>query len=192
MKRTEILQKVKLAMPEKRYIHTLGVEKQAIRLAEHYGENVEKASLAALLHDYAKYTDTKTQKDIIVQEKMDPRLLSYHPSLWHAPVGSFFAKTEFDVEDPDILEAIRVHTTGKIGMNTLDKILYLADYTEENRDFPGVEKARELVFQSLDQAMLYALGRTIIFLASKNSPIFPDTFEAYNDFSSKTIKGDVN
>ncbi|WP_163653015.1 bis(5'-nucleosyl)-tetraphosphatase (symmetrical) YqeK [Listeria sp. PSOL-1] len=188
MKRTEMLEKVKQAMPEKRYLHSLGVETTAIHLAEHYNIPTEKASIAGILHDYAKYYSNEHAKEVIINQKLDPRLLDFHPSIWHGPVGSYLIQQAFAVTDPEIIEAIRVHTTGKAAMSTLDKIIYLADYTEPGRDFPGVDKARELVEKSLDDAMLYALEQTMIFLAGRNSLIFPDTLDAYNDFVRKKIK----
>ncbi|AQY51207.1 hypothetical protein PWEIH_11920 [Listeria weihenstephanensis FSL R9-0317] len=191
MNREEILEAVKEAMPEKRFIHTLGVEKTALELADHYKIDRNKVSLAALLHDYAKYMDKEAMMAVMVEQKMDPKLFTYNQELWHAPVGAFFAKTKFDVDDEDVLQAISCHTTGNAAMTTLDKILYLADYTEPNRSFPGVYKARRLSFDSLDKAMLFALANTITFLITKRQPIFPDTFDAYNYFARLQIEGEV-
>ncbi|RDX02821.1 bis(5'-nucleosyl)-tetraphosphatase (symmetrical) YqeK [Listeria kieliensis] len=191
MNREEMLEKIKQAMPEKRFQHTLGVEKTAILYAEIYGESTEKASVAALLHDYAKYYPDDQAEKLIRSEKMDPRLLEYSHALWHAPVGAYLAKHEFGVTDAEILEAIRVHTTGSAKMNKLDKILFLADYTEPGRDFPGVEEARVYSKTSLDAGMLFALRRTIAYISSKEQPIFPDTFESYNAFAFLKQEGDV-
>ncbi|EUJ46264.1 bis(5'-nucleosyl)-tetraphosphatase (symmetrical) YqeK [Listeria riparia] len=191
MNREEILEAVKEAMPEKRFIHTLGVEKTALELAEHYDIDVKQTSTAALLHDYAKYVDKEAMMAMMVEQKMDPKLFTYNQELWHAPVGAFLAKEKFGVEDEAILQAIACHTTGNAAMSTLDKIIYLADYTEPNRSFPGVYKARRLSFDSLDAAMLFALANTITFLITKRQPIFPDTFEAYNYFARLQIEGEV-
>ncbi|MBC6315377.1 bis(5'-nucleosyl)-tetraphosphatase (symmetrical) YqeK [Listeria grandensis] len=191
MNREEVLEALREAMPEKRFIHTLGVEKTALELADHYKIDRDQASTAALLHDYAKYMNKEEMMGIMVEQKMDPKLFTYNQELWHAPVGAFFAKTKFGVEDEVILSAIACHTTGNAAMSTLDKILYLADYTEPNRSFPGVYKARRLSFDSLDNAMLFALSNTITFLVTKRQPIFPDTFEAYNYFARLQFEGEV-
>lgn len=183
MKREKMLEKVRLAMPEKRFIHTLGVEKTAVELANRYFESEEKASIAAILHDYAKYYDDELSRELIIREKMNPEFLAYNNAIWHAPIGAYLAEHEFGITDKEILNAIRWHTTGTENMSTLDKIIFLADYTEPGRDFPGVEEARKITAASLDKAMLFALSRTIGYLASKEQPIFPDTFSAYNHFA---------
>lgn len=191
MNREEILEAVKEAMPEKRFIHTLGVEKTALELADHYKVDRNQVSLAALLHDYAKYADKEEMMAVMVEQKMDPKLFTYNQELWHAPVGAYFAETTFGVTDEAVLKAIACHTTGNAAMSTMDKIIYLADYTEPNRSFPGVYKARRLSFDSLDKAMLFALSNTITFLITKRQPIFPDTFDAYNYFARLQIEGEV-
>ncbi|MBA3925215.1 bis(5'-nucleosyl)-tetraphosphatase (symmetrical) YqeK [Listeria rustica] len=191
MNREEILEAVKEAMPEKRFIHTLGVEKTALELADHYKVDRDQVSLAALLHDYAKYADKEAMMAVMVEQKMDPKLFTYNQELWHAPVGAYFAESKFGVTDEPVLKAIACHTTGNAAMSTMDKIIYLADYTEPNRSFPGVYKARRLSFDSLDKAMLFALSNTITFLITKRQPIFPDTFDAYNYFARLQIEGEV-
>ncbi|EUJ17661.1 bis(5'-nucleosyl)-tetraphosphatase (symmetrical) YqeK [Listeria aquatica] len=191
MNREQMLEKIKQAMPEKRFQHTLGVEKTALLYAEIYEESTEKASIAALLHDYAKYYPDDQAEKLIREENMDPRLLKYSRALWHAPIGAYLAREEFGVTDSEILEAIRVHTTGSTKMNKLDKIIFLADYTEPGRDFPGVEEARTLSKKSLDAGMLFALRRTIAYLSDKEQPIFPDTFDSYNTFAFLKQEGDV-
>lgn len=185
MTREQILEKVKAAMPEKRYQHSLGVEKTAIQLAKRYQVSEEKASLAGILHDYAKYVDVPKARKIIEREKMDPRLLDYHSELWHAPVGAFLVQTEFGITDPEILHAIEYHTTGTAEMSELDKVIFLADYIEPGRDFPGVEEARRLTQQSLDDGMVFALSRTIVYLIEKEQKVFPETLAAYNYYIAR-------
>lgn len=190
MERNEVLKKVEAAMPNERFKHTLGVEKAAIELAEHYQMDIEKARITALLHDYAKYYPDDKAKEIIENEQYDPRLLEFHRSLWHAPVGAYLAEKEFGITDNEILEAIRVHTTGSASMSDFDKLIYLADYTEPGRTFPGVYKARRLALKSLDEAMLFALSSTIMHLIKKQQSVFPDTLEAYNYFVNLNLEGD--
>ncbi|MCD0153303.1 HD domain-containing protein, partial [Streptococcus agalactiae] len=86
------------------------------------------------------------------------------------------------IKDQDILAAIAKHTVGSAQMSTLDKIVYVADYIEHNRDFPGVEEARELAKVDLNKAVAYETARTVAFLASKAQPIYPKTIETYNAY----------
>ena len=95
MKFEHLLVQMKERMPEKRYVHTKGVAMTAIRLAQKYGEDPEKAEIAGILHDSVKYADKEWLKQIIISENMDPVLLEFHHELWHAPVGSYVAKHEF-------------------------------------------------------------------------------------------------
>ncbi len=142
---------------------------------------MKKAELAAIFHDYAKLHSVDQLKELIVVNKLDSRLLDYHPELWHGPAAVPLLQQEIGIDDEEILQAIRYHTTGRAGMSLLEQIIYVADYIEPGRQFKGVEEVRKLSQINLQSALLKALGNTIIFLVSKNAPIFPDTFEAYND-----------
>ena len=92
---------------------------------------------------------------------------------------------ELGIHDEEILQAIRLHTTGAAKMTVLDKIIYVADYIEPGRHFPGVEIARELAFQSLDQAVAYETEHTLKYLINKKAPIYPKTIETYNQWVAK-------
>ncbi|MET3699315.1 predicted HD superfamily hydrolase involved in NAD metabolism [Bacillus oleivorans] len=185
MEREKALNVVKKQLKEERYIHTLGVVETAIKLAERYQVNPLEAELAAIFHDYAKYRPREEMRSIMIQEKMPDTLLQFHHELWHAPVGAYLVKTEVGIENERILDAIRSHTTGRPGMAELEKIIFLADYIEPGRSFPGVEEARKLAEENLDQAVLFALKNTIQFLLNKRQPIYPDTFHTYNYFLLK-------
>ena len=113
---------------------------------------------------------------------MDPLLLEYHEELWHAPVGAYLATTEFGVEDEDVLNAIRYHTTGREAMSDLEKVVYIADLIEPNRKFSGVEELRQLKDRGLDVMMEASVKHSIEFLVSKNQPVFPDSLKCYNYF----------
>ncbi|HIX42668.1 MAG TPA: bis(5'-nucleosyl)-tetraphosphatase (symmetrical) YqeK, partial [Candidatus Kurthia intestinigallinarum] len=95
MERVNLLAAMKDRMPEKRYIHTIGVTDTAMALAEQFGQNPKKAEIAAILHDSCKYADREWMKQTIIEQKMDPTLLVYHHELWHGPVGAYVAKQEF-------------------------------------------------------------------------------------------------
>lgn len=185
MNREQALKIVKEQITEHRYNHTLGVMHTAIELAEKYGADLQKAELAAIFHDYAKFRPKEEMAAIIEREGMDPRLLSAHSELWHAPVGAYLVQTEVGIDDPEVLDAIRYHTSGRVGMTPLDKVVYLADYIEPGRHFPKVEKVRKLAKEDLDEAVIKAVKNTIKFLMKRNKPIFPDTFDTYNDLTKK-------
>lgn len=176
---------VKDILPEKRYIHTLGVIESALSLAKEHGVSEEDAGIAAALHDMAKFHDKHEMRAVIVDHGLDTALLQFHHELWHAPVGAVFAKEKLNITNEDILNAIRYHTTGRPGMSDLEKVIYLADYIEPGRSFNGVENVRAVAHEDLDEAMKIALKQSIQFLISKNQPVFPDTLASYNGYVQK-------
>lgn len=181
MNRNEALQLVKVQITEKRYVHTLGVAETAVQLAKRFGADVKKAELAAIFHDYAKFRPKEEMKQIIMDQNMPSDLLDFHSELWHAPVGAYLVEHEAGIKDREILDAITYHTTGRIGMTLLEKIVYLADYIEPGRSFPGVDEVREMAQKSLDIALIKAVRNSIVFLMNKKQAIYPDTFYTYND-----------
>jgi predicted HD superfamily hydrolase involved in NAD metabolism len=185
MEQRKALEIVKAQLTDKRYQHTLGVMETAIHLAKKYGEDDKKAELAAIFHDYAKFRPVEEMKRIIAEQGYDGKLLHYNPELWHAPVGAYLVEKEAGVKDQEILDAIRFHTSGRENMTLLDKIIYVADYIEPGRSFPGVEEARKLAEMDIDEALIYAVCNTIVFLMNKNQAVYPDTFAMYNDLILK-------
>lgn len=180
MDRAKALALVKEQLTDKRYQHTIGVMETAVQLAEKYGVDRKKAELAAIFHDYAKFRPKEEMEKIIVKEGMPKQLLEFHSELWHAPVGAYLVRIEAGIHDEDILQAIRFHTTGNKNMNMLDKIVFLADYIEPGRKFPGVEDVRKVALENLNEAVIMALRNTIKFLLDKKQLIYPDTLETYN------------
>lgn len=180
--RTQVLEKINGAMSEQRFRHVLGVEAAALELAQQYGCDERKASLAALLHDYAKEVADQVFLDLIDQYQLGEELKAWGNNVWHGMVGAYKIRQDFSLEDQDILQAIQRHTVGAKQMTLLDKVLYVADYIEPNRDFPGVEEARQLSKLSLDKAVAFATARTIAHLAQKRIPIYPQTIETYNAY----------
>lgn len=179
----EALDYVKPYLKTSRYEHTVRVVKQAAELAEIHQTEKNKSELAAALHDYAKYKPVEEMKRWILSDRRLPKdLLEYHHELWHGPVGALMLEKEIGLDDPEIMAAITCHTTGKKLMSNLDKVVFLADYIEPGRTFPGVEAVREAAQHNLDKACAMALKNTIIFLVEKGRTIYPDTFQAYNDF----------
>jgi len=188
MNREKALEIVKVQITEHRYKHTLGVMETAIVLAKKYGADQKKAELAAIFHDYAKFRDKEEMKSIIITQQMDEELLYYNTELWHAPVGAYLVEKEVNITDFDILNAIRYHTSGRPQMTLLEKVIYLADYIEPGRHFPGVEEVRDLAKENLDKALIQSIKNTITFLMKKNQRVFPLTFNTYNDLVKKGIE----
>ncbi|CAM5195707.1 bis(5'-nucleosyl)-tetraphosphatase (symmetrical) OS=Ureibacillus acetophenoni OX=614649 GN=SAMN05877842_102273 PE=4 SV=1 [Ureibacillus acetophenoni] len=181
MERADYLEAIKTRMPEKRYIHTIGVMETAVRLAELYGEDVKSAETAAILHDIAKYADEDWMIQIVKENGLDERLIDWGPEILHGPVGAWIAEHEFNISDKDILNSIHYHTTGRAGMSKLEKIIYIADMIEPNRNFDGVEKLRNKAQKDLEKAMRACIRHSIKFLVKTKQPIFPVSIECYND-----------
>lgn len=181
MEREKALEIVKQQITEHRYLHTLGVVDTAVLLADKYGVNAKKAELAAIFHDYAKFRPKDEMREIILTQGMPKDLLQFNAELWHAPVGAYLVEKEAGITDRDILDAIRYHTTGRPGMTKLEKVIYLADYIEPGRHFPGVDEVRELAEVNLDQALIKSIQNTIVFLLKKDQAVYPNTFYTYND-----------
>lgn len=180
-----LMQKVQMRMSERRFQHVLGVEETAIALAAKYGCSTEKASIAALTHDYAKERPDEEFVLVIKREGYDPALLQYGNAIWHGLIGASFVERELGITDEEILQAIRVHTTGAAQMSLLDKIIYVADYIEPNRSFPGVQDAREIALLDLDEAVAFETKRTLAHLIEQEQQIYPKSIETYNHWVAK-------
>lgn len=162
----------------KRIPHVLGTEQEAIRLAERYGADVEKARVAALLHDCTKKLNMEEQLALcshygIELDELEQKALK----LLHAKTGAAIARDVFGV-DEEIYHAIWWHTTGHAGMTLLEKIIYLADYIEPSRDFPGVDKLRKVCYEDLDKGLLMGLDMTIQEMTEMGNPVHRATVEA--------------
>ena len=181
MNREALMEATKSQMPERRWKHVLGVVDTAVELADRFGGDRDKAWLAALLHDYTKAWPIERMEKIIREQGLPPELLEHDKELWHAHVGAWVVRTEHGIDDEEVLDAIRYHTSGREGMTKLDKIVCLADYMEPGRDFPGVNKIRELAQHNLEDALLAGFDSTIRLLLDKGKRIFPLTMLARND-----------
>jgi predicted HD superfamily hydrolase involved in NAD metabolism len=181
MERVKALKLVKIQLTDHRYQHTLGVMETALTLSKQYGADEQKAETAAIFHDYAKFRPKDEMKEIIEVQGYPKDLLTFNSELWHAPAGAYLVEKEAGITDPEILAAIRYHTSGRPGMSLLEKVIYLADYIEPGRQFPGVDVVREMAKENLDKALIKALQNTILFLLKKNQAIYPDTFYTYNE-----------
>ena len=169
-------------LSEKRYTHTVNVKKMAVKLAKRNGVEKEQAALAAYLHDLAKEKPREELLQIMRDNAIIAENAENRPTpVWHGICAAILARTQWGVTDEAVLSAIACHTAGKPGMTRLDKILYLADMTSAERDWPGVEKLRKLEKKDLDAAMLAALKQTNDFVLSQGKPLDPMSKAAYED-----------
>lgn len=182
-----ILQK---RLNEKRYYHSLCVADEARRLAEKYGGDIEKAYLAGLLHDITKNAPDEEHLKIFKEFGIILSDVEQNAKkLWHAMSGALYVKNILGINDPEIIDAIRYHTTAKADMSPLAKILYLADFTSKDRDYEDVDVIREYVDESLEKAFVYALEYSIVDLVNQGRAIHPDTVQAYNQAVLNKIGG---
>ena len=174
---------IKPFLSEKRYRHSLAVAEEAVHLAKKYGADEEKAYTAGILHDIMK--DMPPEEQLKRMTRYDIVLTEVERSgqkLWHAMLGAAYVEQELHIEDQDILNAIRYHTTGRAHMTLLEKVLFVADFTSSDRDYPGVEEIRKAARKSLLAAMLSGMTYTIPGLGSERRlAIHPDTIAAYNE-----------
>lgn len=183
--REELIKLVKKAVSTSRFEHILRVETMALRLAESYQVNLEKASIAALVHDYAKERNDQDFIDEIMSKKLDPKLLNANNAIWHGVVGAELIKDELAVWDEDILNAVRHHTTGSPKMSMLEQIIFMADYIEEGRNFNGVAEARQLTFNNLQDGVRFQIKQTIQYLIERNKNVYPSAIDTYNAWVAK-------
>lgn len=179
-------------LPKKRYLHSLGVMSTAFSMALVFGADCEKAILAGLLHDCAKYmTGEEMLKECITNGVPVKQVEMLKPDLLHAKLGAFYAKTVYNIEDEEILSAITWHTTGKPDMMTLEKIIFVADYIEPGRSssaIPHLNDIRKLSFENLDEAVYRILGDTIAYLAESGKLIDETTADTYHFYKRKLCK----
>lgn len=165
-------------LKHKRIPHVLGTEQEAIRLAERYGADVEKARIAALLHDCTKKLDMESQLALCDHYGIQlDELEQVSLKLLHSKTGAALARDVFGV-DEEIYNAIWWHTTGHADMTLLEKIIYLADYIEPSRDFPGVDKLRSVCYKDLNEGLLLGLEMTIREMTDMGNPVHRATLEA--------------
>ena len=171
---------VRSRLSDKRYEHTINVKKMAVKLAKRYGVDEDKAALAALLHDSAKEISKDEMCAIMQAHPEYAEGGEARPTpVWHGVCAAILARTQWGVTDEAVLSAIACHTAGKPGMTRLDKILYLADMTSAERDWPGVKALRALEMEDLDRALCEALKQSIDFVEEKGGALDPESVAAY-------------
>lgn len=182
MSRDQLIKKLEQKVTKERLKHMISVEETCIRLAHLNHYDAKKAGLAGLLHDYAKNLSDSEFIHLIDKYQLGEELKQWNNNIWHGLVGTYKIQEDLGITDKEILQAIRYHTTGSSQMTLLDKIVYVADYIEPSRDFPGVDEARKLADVSLDKAVAYETAQTIRYLVKKRIPIHPQTLQTYNAY----------
>ena len=161
-----------------RVAHVLGCRDEAVKMAAYWGEDVTNAARAGILHDITKVLDGPLQLTLCAAyDKVLSDFSRKYPKTLHALTGSLVAEKIFGENDA-VVEAICNHTTGRANMSTLEKIIYVADYMEPCRDFPGVEKLREFAYSDLDAALKLGLEMTLEHLARQGNEVSPESREA--------------
>lgn len=193
MDTNEIRKKLKKRLDKGRYEHTEGVMYTAACLAMAHEYSVEQAMLAGLLHDCAKCIPNDKKLLLCKENDIPITPVEYEgPYLLHAKLGAYLAENEYGVKNPQILHAIKVHTTGEPAMSILDKIIYIADYIEPTRDkAANLRYIRQLAFKDLDACMAQILRDTLKYLSSRGGSIDSLTKMTYDYYKPYLIDTDI-
>lgn len=180
---------IRQLLKPRRFEHSLNVAQRAAALALLYEEDDKKAELAGLLHDCCKNMPQEEQlhwlqKSAIIFDKS----FLEQPPLWHGFAAAEYVRCRFGIEDEDLLNALRYHTVGRANMSPLEKIVYLADLTSAERDYPDVDSVRETVDRSLEEGLRVSLLFTLGKLLQNGQPICRDCWEAYNCYVPRRQK----
>lgn len=183
----KLQRKLQKELDEDRYRHTLGVMYTSAALAMCYGADLEKAQTAGLLHDCAKCIPNEKKLKLCQKHRIPiSQVEQGAPFLLHSKLGAYLAKTKYEVEDQEILEAIVWHTTGKPEMTLLEKIVFLADYIEPMRwKASNLEEIRRIAFQDLDRAVYMTLRDTLAYLEKGSGAVDEMTKAAYEYYAKR-------
>jgi len=184
-RKDEFLEIMKSKLQGRRFIHSLNVAAAAKKLAKRYGADVEKAYICGLLHDIMKNSPYAEQYEYMMQFSDIPEVVIEINKLWHAPAGAAFVRDVLGIDDPEMISAIKYHTTGKANMTLLEKVIYIADFISEEREYPGVDEVRKAAFEDIDKAVLIGTRFTLEELLDQNREINQDTIDAYNEVCRK-------
>lgn len=173
---------IKSRMGERRYIHSINVAKSAVELAKRYNSDLQKAEIAGILHDCCKEIPREEMLQIMTDGGIILDAVEKGSSkLWHSIAGSVYVRDVLHINDEDIINAIRYHTTGRASMSLLEKIIFVADFIGDERDYNGVDIMRKKAFENLEDAMLFGLQFTIKDLTSRKLTIHSNAIFCYND-----------
>lgn len=170
---------------EKRYIHTLGVIEEALLLSKIYGVDLDKARIAATLHDYTKYLDKDKEKEVMIKYYGSEFTNRLPDTIYHGFTSSVLIQEEFGIDDVDIINAIRYHSIGRKNMTTIEKIIYIADFAEPGRNSDISRKVHDIAINNLDLALYYA-EKCVIETNQKENKLIPtESFEAFEYIKEK-------
>ncbi len=178
---------LKINLTKRRYEHTLGVARLSKELAKIYGVNEDKAELAGMLHDYAKEFNQNEVKEYGKRYNLSEEKVK-SIGLAHGYIGSKIAEDKYNIKDKEILLAIKNHTTGRKDMTTLEKIIYVADLGEENREEKYVKKIRRYMYTNLDKSLEEGVKYKVRYLKSKNLEVDKKTLELIKTFDKLNTK----
>lgn len=180
-KNEEYIEIIRKRLNPNRFHHSLCVADEAKKLAEKYGCDAEKAYTSGILHDIMKNTPDAEQLEFLASQNVQlTDIEKSNPKLWHAISGAVYIKNILN-EDEKIVNAVRYHTTGKAGMTTLEKVLYIADYISADRTYDGIEEIREAAYRSLEEAMMIGLQFSICEITERKQVVHPDSINTYNE-----------
>lgn len=183
--RLELLSTVRAVLSDYRYQHVLRVETMALKLAEKWQVEAEIVSIAALIHDYTKERSDEDFIEAIKEYHLSTSLLPWGNNIWHGVVGAEMIRSELGINDSIILDAVRQHTTGAEEMTLVSQIIFMADYIESARDFPGVDEVRALAFEDLAASVGWQAQHTLEYLIKNKQRVFPLSLLTYNTWSTK-------
>lgn len=186
LKIEEMKKILKESLPLKRYKHSVAVYETALEFASVHGLDMEKVGVSALLHDCGR--EVPGRESLAMAAKLGIEVdetEKNQPILLHAKLGVYYAQHKYGVTDKEILDGILYHTTGAPDMTPLAMAVYLADLLEPTRDFPGINKMRQLAKEDMEKAMMCAYGQTIRYLLEYDLLIHPNCIYGYNQLAGK-------
>ena len=187
-KKEKIKKVLKNYLDDKRYKHVKRVVKKAKHLAKIYNAPIDKVEMGAYLHDIAKFFQISDMLQIVGNSYVEVADVAYQTSeILHGFAGAEYVKYKFNITDEDILDSIGYHTIGKKNMSLVSKIVYLSDAIEDKRNWPGVEHARELAENDLDEAIIFEIDTKMKYLITRRALIHPNTLEFRNDLIHKDL-----
>ena len=176
-----IKSRLQIVLSSERYKHSLRVLNTSTELAKIYGADVNLVQVAALLHDYAKELPIK-ELETICSTYFEDEIDSYpfFNQILHSFAASYLVKKEFEIDNLDILNAIKYHTTGRAKMSLIEKIVYIADAIEPKREYPLVNEIRDLAYIDIDESILLEVNTKIKYLIKKDLPIHKNSIAMRN------------
>jgi len=188
---SKIIQQLSEMLSEKRFKHSIAVAHQAVKLAEIYNEDTNKAFIAGLVHDCCKEIPKSEQLKIINQfDIILTDIEKFEPNIWHGYAASGFITQKWGITEPEICSAVKYHTCGKGNMSVLEKIIFVADLTSEDRDYADSANIRQISYKSLDRAIYECYLYIIPFILKRTGRITQNTLDCYNCAVSQISKSE--